>query len=131
MLNAKKTVYLLAGLALSALLFTGCSGDQNKTEEKKTVTPQEQLGKDAAEAVQKPMEEARQAAAQVEEKTEQVVQEAADKTKEVIDETKQTVQDVVDATKEKVDEAKKDAEEAGLIPSDKKKGADRKKLEGC
>lgn len=104
--SAKKAIPFLTALALCFLLLGGCSGDQGKKEEKKTVTVQEQLSKDAAQALQKPMEEARRTAAQVEAKTEQAVKEMADG-------------------------AKKAAQEAGLTPANLAGGKEKKKLEGC
>ena len=76
MMTTKKIACLFAGLALCSMTFWGCSSDQEKKEEKKTMTVQEQMGKDAAQALQKPMDEARKAAAQVEAKADQA-QEAA------------------------------------------------------
>lgn len=106
MLTTKKFVSILASLGLCALLMVGCSGDQGKKEEKKTVTAQEQVGKDAAQALQKPMEEARKTAAQVEVKTEQ-------------------------AMKDMAEGAKKAAQEAGVPPAGQTGGKEKKKLEGC
>lgn len=106
MLTTYKAGSLLTILGLCTLLMVGCSGDQDKKEEKKTVTAQEQLGKDAAQALQKPMEEARKTAAQVEAKTEQAVKEMADG-------------------------AKKAAQDAGLTPAGQTGGKEKKKLEGC
>jgi hypothetical protein len=97
---------ILTILGLCTLLMVGCSGDQGKKEEKKTVTVQEQLGKDAAQALQKPMEEARKTVIQVEAKTEQ-------------------------ATKEMADGAKKTAQEAELPTTGQTGGKEKKKLEGC
>jgi len=62
MRTTQKIAYAFAGMALCSMSLWGCSGDQGKKEEKKTVTAQEQVGKDAAQAVQKPLEEARKAA---------------------------------------------------------------------
>ena len=106
MLTTRKFVSVLTILWACSLLLGGCSGDQGKKEEKKTVTVQEQMGKDAAQALQKPMEEARKTAAQVEAKTEQAVKEMADG-------------------------AKKAAQEAGLTPAGQAGGKEKKKLEGC
>lgn len=106
MLPTKRFVSILTCLGLCTLLMSGCSGDQDKKEEKKTVTAQEQLGKDAAQALQKPMEEARKTAAQVEAKTEQAVKDMAEG-------------------------AKKTAQEAGLTPAGQTGGKEKKKLEGC
>ena len=106
MLTTKQFVSALTALGLCTLLMGGCSGDQGKKEEKKTVTVQEQMGKDAAQALQKPMEEARKTAAQVEAKTEQAMKEIAYG-------------------------AKKAAHEAGLTPAGQTGGKEKKKLEGC
>ena len=106
MSTTKKTISILTTLGLCTLLMGGCSSDQDKKDEKKTVTVQEQLGKDAAQALQKPMEEARKTAAQVEVKTEQAVKEMADGTK-------------------------KASQEAGLTPASQTSGKEKKKLEGC
>jgi len=105
MRTAKTMVRAFAGMALCALMLGGCSGDQEKKEEKKTLTVQEQMGKEAAQALQKPLDEARKTAAQVGAKADQALQEVADG-------------------------AKKAAQEAGLTPN--QAGAkEKKKLEGC
>jgi len=105
MRTAKIGACTLAGMALCTLLLGGCSGDQDKKEEKKTLTVQEQMGKDAAQALQKPLDEARQTAAQVGAKADQALQEVTDG-------------------------AKKAAQDAGLTPN--QSGAkEKKKLEGC
>ncbi len=62
MRTTQKIAYAFASMVLCSMTLWGCSGDQGKKEEKKTVTAQEQMGKDAAQAVQKPLEEARKAA---------------------------------------------------------------------
>ena len=54
MRTIQKIAYAFTGMALCSMTLWGCSGDQGKKEEKKTVTAQEQMGKDAAQAVQKP-----------------------------------------------------------------------------
>ncbi len=61
-MRAKILVVAFAGLALCSLTLWGCSGDQEKKQEKKTPTVQQQLGQDAAQSVQKPLAEARKAA---------------------------------------------------------------------
>lgn len=100
----KKGVCAVAGLVLCAMTLCGCSGDQEKKEQKKPMTVQEQMGKEAAEALQKPMDEARKAAAQVEAKADQ-------------------------ALKETAEGAKKAIQEAGVLPP--QSGKEKKKLEGC
>ncbi|MDR2550879.1 MAG: hypothetical protein LBD10_11845 [Desulfobulbus sp.] len=64
--SAKTHIHILLGLTLCLFVLGGCSGDQGKKEEKKTVTVQEQMGADAAQAVKKPLEDAQKAAAGVE-----------------------------------------------------------------
>lgn len=103
-MTTKKIACLFAGLALCSMTFWGCSSDQEKKEEKKTMTVQEQMGKDAAQALQKPMDEARKAAAQVEAKADQ-------------------------ALKETAEGAKKALQESGGLPAQSDK--EKKKLEGC
>ena len=85
-------------LACGAGLLAGCSEDQAKK--------QEQKGKEAAEAIKKPMEEATKAAAEMGAKTEQTVKAAAD-------------------------DAKKAIENSDLIPGQKATKDKRKQLEGC
>ena len=106
--TVKKLTFGLTALTLCSMVLWGCSEDQNKKEEKKTVTVQEQMdkvGKDAAQALQKPMEEARKTAVQVEAKAEQAMKEVAEGTK-------------------------KAAQDAGLAPK-ATEGKEKKKLEGC
>jgi len=103
--TVKKLTFAFTGLALCSMVLWGCSEDQNKKQEKKTVTVQEQMGKDAAQALQKPMEEARKTAVQVEAKTDQ------------------TSKDVAEG-------AKKGAQETGPAPK-ATEGKEKKKLEGC
>lgn len=101
---AKRIACALAGLALCSMTLCGCSGDQEKKEEKKTMTVQEQMGKEATEALKKPMDEARKAAAQVEAKADQ-------------------------ALKETAEGAKKAIQDSGVLPA--QSGKEKKKLEGC
>ena len=75
-MRAKKLVVAFTGLALCSLTLWGCSGDQEKKQEKKTPTVQQQLGQDAAQSVQKPLAEARKAA-QAETGANQAVKDAA------------------------------------------------------
>lgn len=106
--TVKKLTFAFTGLALCSMVLWGCSEDQNKKEEKKNVTVQEQMGKvgkDAAQALQKPMEEARKTAVQVEAKAEQALKDVAEGTK-------------------------KAAQDAGLAPN-QTGGKEKKKLEGC
>jgi len=105
MITAKNIACAFAGLALCSMTLWGCSGEQEKKEEKKTMTVQEQMGKEAAQALQKPVDEARKAAAQVEAKADQ-------------------------ALKETTEGAKKATQETGVLPS--QSGVkEKKKLEGC
>jgi hypothetical protein len=104
-LIGRKAACALTGMALCSLLIGGCSGDQGKKEEKKQVTTQEQMGKDAAQALQKPMDEARKTAAQVEAKADQAMKEASEG-------------------------IKKAAQDAGVTPGPAG-GKEKKKLEGC
>jgi len=103
-MTAKRIACALAGLAVCTLTLWGCSSDQEKKEEKKTMSVQEQMGKEAAQALQKPMDEARKAAAQVEAKADQ-------------------------ALKETAEGAKKAIQESGVLPA--QSGKEKKKLEGC
>jgi hypothetical protein len=105
MITAKKIAYAFAGMALCSIALWGCSEDRGKKEEKKTVTVQEQMGKEAAQTLQKPLEEARKTAVQVEAKTDQALKDIADGTK-------------------------KSAQEAGIVPTEKG-SKEKKKLEGC
>ena len=85
--TVKKLIFAFTGLALCSMVLWGCSEDQNKKQEKKTVTVQEQMGKDAAQALQKPVEEARQAKTQVEAKNDQALQDVTEGTKKATQET--------------------------------------------
>ena len=62
MLTAKKILSIFMGMSLCSLVLLGCSEDQGKKQEKKIETTQERLGREAAENLQKPMEDARKAA---------------------------------------------------------------------
>jgi len=103
--TVKKLTFAFTALALCSMVLCGCSEDQNKKEGKKTVTVQEQMGKDAAQTLQKPMDEARKTAAQAEAKTDQ-------------------------ALKDGTDGAKKGAQETSPAPK-AAEGKEKKKLEGC
>lgn len=105
MKTVKKLTFAFTALTLCSMVLWGCSEDQNKKQEKKTVTVQEQMGKDAAQALQKPMGEARKTAAQVEAKTDQ-------------------------ALKDGTDGAKKGAQEISPAPK-ATEGKEKKRLEGC
>lgn len=85
--TVKKLTFAFTALTLCSMVLWGCSEDQNKKQEKKTVTVQEQMGKDAAQALQKPVEEARQAKTQVEAKNDQALQDATEGTKKAPQET--------------------------------------------
>ncbi len=85
-------------LACCAGLLAGCSEDQAKK--------QEQKGKEAAEAIKQPMDEAKKAAAEVSNKAEQTVKAAAD-------------------------DAKKAIEGANLVPGQAATKEKKKRLEGC
>ncbi|MGD9948320.1 MAG: hypothetical protein AB7U29_07555 [Desulfobulbus sp.] len=61
MKQAGLIVTLLTTTVLCALLLSGCSEDQ-QAKDKKKATVQEQIGRDAAKSIQKPMNEAREAA---------------------------------------------------------------------
>ena len=103
--TVKKLTFAFTALTLCSMVLWGCSEDQNKKQEKKTATVQEQMGKDAAQALQKPTEEARKTAAQVEAKADQ-------------------------ALKDGTDGAKKGAQETSPAPK-ATEGKEKKKLEGC
>jgi molecular chaperone DnaK (HSP70) len=120
MLTTKKIVCTCTALALCSLVLFGCGEDQEKKSEKKGVTVQQQLGKDAAQSIQKPLEDARKAAAQVEEKANQVIDSAAEKTKEAVNETVKQADQVMEAAAEKAKETAQGTE-----------GKEKKKLEGC
>jgi hypothetical protein len=62
MLMAKKIAYTFTGIALSSMILLGCSEDPGKKQEKKVETTQERIGREAAQNMQKPMEDARKAA---------------------------------------------------------------------
>ena len=55
---------ILVGLTLCGLAFSGCSTDQEKKTEGKAVTSAQEMGQQAAQALQKPTDAARQSAAQ-------------------------------------------------------------------
>jgi hypothetical protein len=103
--TVKKLTFAFTALTLCSMVLCGCSEDQNKKQEKKTVTVQEQMGKDAAQTLQKPIEEARKTAVQVEAKADQ-------------------------ASKDVAEGAKKGAQETSPAPKSTD-GKEKKKLEGC
>lgn len=77
MKHTQKIIAACTGLALCTLTLFGCSGDQEKKQEKKPPTVQQKIGQDAAQSVQKPLEEARKAA-RAETGANQAVKDAAD-----------------------------------------------------
>ncbi|ADW18514.1 hypothetical protein Despr_2373 [Desulfobulbus propionicus DSM 2032] len=120
MFTTKKIACTCTALALCAVMLFGCGEDQEKKTEKKDVTVQQQLGKDAAQSVQQPLEDARKAAEQAGEKATQVIDSAAEKTKEAVNETVKQADQVIEAAAEKAKEAAQETE-----------GKEKKKLEGC
>jgi hypothetical protein len=58
----KKIATALTGIALCSMFLLGCSEDPSKKQEKKVETAQERIGREAAQNLQKPMEDARKAA---------------------------------------------------------------------
>ena len=62
MLTIKKIVYTATGMALCSMILLGCSEDQGKKQENKIETTQERIGKEAAQNLHKPLEDARKAA---------------------------------------------------------------------
>jgi len=66
MSTVKKMTYLLAGIFMCAALLCGCSDEKEVKPAKKTESAQEQLGKDAAQEIRKPIEAAQNARGQVE-----------------------------------------------------------------
>lgn len=106
MRTTKKTIYTVAAMAFCSMLLLGCSGDQEKKPEKKTETKMEQIGKQAAQDLQKPLAEARKAAADAGAITSKALNEAARETKSAI-------------------------QEATGANQQQKNGKEKKKLEGC
>ena len=64
MFTTKKIACTCTAMALCAVMLFGCGEDQEKKTEKKGVTILEQLVRDAAHSVQKPLEDARKSAEQ-------------------------------------------------------------------
>ena len=64
MLTAKKITSAFAGIALCSMILLGCSEDPGKKQEKKVETTQERIGRETAQNLQKPIEDARKAAQQ-------------------------------------------------------------------
>lgn len=82
MLTNKKIVSACAGMVLCSMVLLGCSENQEKKQEQKAETRQEQIGREAARNMQKPLEETRKAADQVEAKTGQPLQEVGEDTRQ-------------------------------------------------
>jgi len=74
--HVQKIIAVCTGLALCTLTLMGCSGDQEKKQEQKPPTVQQKIGQEAAQSVQKPLEEARKAA-QAETGANQAIKDAA------------------------------------------------------
>lgn len=96
----------LVMLACCAGLLAGCSEDQSKKQEKTGMSKQEQMGKEAAQALKQPMEDARKAAAEVSGKADQAL-------KEVVGDTRKAI------------------ENSPLVPGQEAVKEKKKKLEGC
>ena len=62
MFKTKKILCIFLGMIFCSGLLGGCSEDQGKKQEKKGETSQERLGKETARNLQKPLEDAHQAA---------------------------------------------------------------------
>jgi hypothetical protein len=93
-------------LACCAGLLVGCSEDQSKKQEKTGMSKQEQMGKEAAQALKQPVEDAKKAAAEVSGKADQALKEVAG-------------------------DAKKAIENSNLIPGQAASKEKKKQLEGC
>jgi hypothetical protein len=105
MLTNKKLVTACAGMVLCSMVLLGCSESQEKKQEQKAETRQEQIGREAARNLQKPLEETRRTADQVEAKAGQTLQEVGE-----------------------------DARQTGRAADDTQPqtgGREKKKLEGC
>ncbi len=77
----KKLTLVVALLSFSSLMLVGCSDDQKKKAEKKGVTTQEQMGKDAAESIKKPIETAKKTTEEASNKADQALKAVTDETK--------------------------------------------------
>lgn len=62
MFTAKRIAYACTVLALCAMISGGCSEERGRKQENKAETRQERIGREAAQNLQKPMKDARQAA---------------------------------------------------------------------
>jgi PBP1b-binding outer membrane lipoprotein LpoB len=61
MRKTKRIATALTGIALCSIILFGCSEDPSKKQEKKVETAQERVGRETAQNLQKPMEDARKA----------------------------------------------------------------------
>jgi ABC-type uncharacterized transport system auxiliary subunit len=62
MLMTRKMAYAFTVITLCSFCLLGCSEEQEKSQVNKTETMQEQMGKEAAQHIQQPLEKAHQAA---------------------------------------------------------------------
>ncbi len=75
MFTTRKMTYAFTVMALCSLCLLGCSEEQEKNPVK-TETVQEQVGKEAAQQLQKPLDEAHQAAEALKDAAEETKQRA-------------------------------------------------------
>jgi len=68
MSTVKKIAYSLAAILLCAALLSGCSDDKEVKPAQKTASAQEQIAKNAAQEIKKPIEAATNAREQIEAK---------------------------------------------------------------
>jgi hypothetical protein len=120
MCTIKKFACTCATIALCLTVLAGCGEDQQKKEAQKELTSQEQLGKDAAQRIQQPLEKARMAAEQAGQQTKELIDGAATATKEAVNETAK-----------QVDQAMENAAETAKKAGGKSGAQEKKQLEGC
>ena len=90
MVSMKKTGYALVAFVLCAVFLLGCSEEKKSQQEKITETVQERMGREAAQELKKPVEEAKRVAAEAGAKTNQALQNVADETRKATQDAGET-----------------------------------------
>lgn len=120
MCSVKKMVLACAAMTLCAVMLLGCGEDQPQKEAPKKATVQEQLGREAADSLQQPLEKARKAAQQAGHQANQLIDSAAKATNEAVNHAVKQADQVLEAVN---DTTKEITEKSG--------GKEKKQLEGC
>lgn len=98
MLSSRNIALACAATGLCTLMLVGCGEEQPKKETKKELTVQEQLGREAAQNIQQPLDKARKAAEQAGQRANQLIDRATEATQETVNEAVKQADHVLGTT---------------------------------